>query len=192
MSLSQRFVDAVAYAAEAHAGDVRKGSSVPYLTHPLAVAAIALEHGADEDEAIAALLHDVIEDHGPAHRQSIRERFGERVLSIVEACSDSAGNPKPPWKERKLAYLDRLRGASPSVLLVSAADKLHNLQSILRDYRSLGNELWGRFKTGKDGVFWYYRTVLDALGEAPPALRAELLIAFEGLEHLLREGKPRA
>src|SRR5205085_11747027 len=124
MSLTQRFEEALAFAARLHKSQLRKGTGVPYVSHLLAVAGIALEHGADEDEAIAALLHDAIEDQGgAATREEIRRRFGDRVVGIVDGCSDTDVSPKPPWRERKEAYIAHVRDASPSVRLVSAADK---------------------------------------------------------------------
>lgn len=185
MALSPRFVEAVAYAAEVHARQVRKQTRIPYLSHLLGVSSIALEHGADEDEAIAALLHDVIEDHGPAHREPIRHRFGDRVLEIVLGCTDAEGEPKPPWKERKLRYVAHLADATASIHLVSASDKLHNLRSIVRDYRTDGESLWPRFRAGRDGTLWYYAELARSLTKAPPALRVELQVALDELRGLV-------
>ena len=124
--LSSRFSDALVYAANLHAAQTRKVSGEPYLAHLLGAAAIVLDYGGDEDEAIAALLHDAIEDQGgPAARAEILRRFGERVAAIVEGCTDTDAFPKPPWRQRKEAFLERLRTAAPSVRLVVAADKLH-------------------------------------------------------------------
>lgn len=147
--------------------------------------AIALEYGAGEEEAIAALLHDSVEDHGAALREEILTRFGPRVLEIVDGCSDAQGFPKPPWKERKVRYIRQVAAAGPSVQLVSASDKLHNLQAIARDYRALGEKLWARFSGGKEGTLWYYREVLAALRAAPPTLLAELRLALRELEELV-------
>ncbi|MFS8896904.1 HD domain-containing protein [Synechococcus sp. R3-13] len=185
--LTQRFVQAMHYAHRWHASQTRKGTGIPYLSHLLAVAAIALEHGADEDEAIAALLHDSLED-GPHNtgepraqiEQQIREHFGERVLQIILGCTDtesdgSRGEPKENWKERKTAYLKHLETANASVLLVAASDKLHNARCILRDFRQLGDELWQRFSAGKEGSLWYYRSLAEILGRRLPGnLSAEL------------------
>jgi len=135
---------------------------VDYLTHLLATAGLALEYGANEDEAIAALLHDAIEDQGGAPtRAAIRAQFGDTVAAIVEGCSEILSLPKPPWRARKEGYLQRIPQASPSVRLVSAADKLHNARSLLRDYRRLGESLWQRFTGGKEGTLWFYRTLAD-------------------------------
>ena len=165
--MTSRFEQALVFATQLHKDQRRKGSGVPYISHLLAVAALVIEHGGDEDEAIAALLHDAIEDQGgPQAREEIRRRFGERVTRIVDDCTDSETIPKPPWKERKRAYIAHLGGASASARLVSAADKLHNARSILNDYRSLGEEVWQRFQGRKAGTLWHYRSVLDVLSQA--------------------------
>jgi (p)ppGpp synthase/HD superfamily hydrolase len=167
--LGARFREALAYACQLHATQRRKGSDVPYVAHLLSVAAIALEHGATEDEAIAALLHDAIEDQGgSAVRAEIVRRFGNAVAGIVDGCTDADTIPKPPWRERKEKYLARLPAAQRSVHLVCAADKLHNVRSLLDDHRLLGDELWQRFSGGKSGTLWYYRAVVDALAAASP------------------------
>jgi len=161
MQTTERFTEAMTYAAELHRDQVRKGSGVPYIAHLMSVAALALEHGANEDEAIAALLHDAIEDQGGnATRQEISRRFGNSVTEIVNGLSDSETQPKPPWRERKETYIAHLGSASPSVLLISVCDKLHNATSILRDYRRIGEDLWPRFRGGKDGTLWYYRALV--------------------------------
>ncbi len=162
--LSERFTAALTYATQLHANQVRKGSGVPYITHLLGVASIALEYGANEDEAIAALLHDAIEDQGGvATREEIRRRFGDNVTAIVDGCTDSDTTPKPPWRQRKEAYIAHLSTASHSVLLVSAADKLYNTRSILKDYRIVGESVWERFQGGgKEGTLWYYRSLVIA------------------------------
>jgi GTP pyrophosphokinase len=169
-----------------HAAQVRKGSGAPYVAHLLAVAAIALEYGADEDEAIAALLHDAIEDQGGAPtRAEIYRRFGPRVAAIVDDCTDSDATPKPPWRERKEKHLARLSAAGASAHLVSAADKLHNARSILQDYRVLGERLWERFSGGKSGTLWYYRQVAAVLCRARPGpLADELARTIDELERL--------
>ncbi|MBW4613401.1 MAG: HD domain-containing protein [Desmonostoc vinosum HA7617-LM4] len=160
--LSERFTAALTYATQLHANQVRKGSGIPYIAHLLGVASIALEYGANEDEAIAALLHDAIEDQGgAATREEIRRRFGDNVTAIVDGCTDADTIPKPPWRQRKEAYLAHLPTASPSVLLVSVADKLYNARSILKDYRVLDESLWQRFQGGKAGTLWYYRALVS-------------------------------
>jgi (p)ppGpp synthase/HD superfamily hydrolase len=186
MKLTARFRDALTYAAELHAGQKRKASDVPYIAHLLGVTSIALEHGADEDEAIAALLHDAVEDQGGQRTaEAIRRRFGDRVVEIVLGCTDADTVPKPPWRERKEAYIAHIEHASPSVCLVSAADKLHNARSVLADFRRLGNDVWSRFNGGKEGTLWYYRTLADKLRDrAPRALAEELERVVSELERL--------
>jgi (p)ppGpp synthase/HD superfamily hydrolase len=161
-----RFSEALTLATRLHATQTRKSSDLPYVSHLLAVAGITMDYGGDEDECIAALLHDAAEDQGGLPTLNlIRERFGERVADIVAGCTDAyaeAGAEKPPWVERKVAYITRLRQASPSVRLVSAADKLHNARSILMDYRQIGEVAFDRFR--KETPFhtlWYYRRLAD-------------------------------
>ncbi len=167
MILSNRFSEALTYATQLHATQIRKGSGVPYIAHLLGTASIALEYGANEDETIAALLHDAIEDQGGATtREAIRQRFGDTVTAIVDGCTDSDATPKPPWRDRKQAYIDRIPQASHSVRLVSAADKLYNVRSILKDSRQVGDSVWERFKGGKDGSLWYYRSLVEAFRQA--------------------------
>ncbi|NJK68847.1 MAG: HD domain-containing protein [Microcoleus sp. CSU_2_2] len=165
--LSNRFSDALIHATELHATQVRKGSGVPYIAHLLGTASIALEYGASEDEAIAALLHDAIEDcGGPPIREAIRGRFGDNVTAIVDGCTDSDTTPKLPWRQRKEAYIAHILTASGSVRLVSAADKLYNARSIVKDYRQLGDNVWERFKGKKDGTLWYYNSLVKAFRQA--------------------------
>ncbi len=163
--MSAAFEDALTFAVQRHAGHLRKGTNIPYATHLLAVCSIVLEHGGDEEEAIAALLHDAVEDQ-KATLDEIRVRFGERVAETVAGCSDTDVAPKPPWRERKEAYIAHLATASPSTRLVSAADKLHNARSIVFDYRLQGETLWDRFSASRDETLWYYRSVVDALRAA--------------------------
>ena len=161
--ISERFTEALTYATQLHSRQTRKGSGVPYIAHLLGVASIALEYGANEDEAIAALLHDAIEDQGgAATREEIRRRFGDTVTEIVDGCTDAETIPKPPWQQRKEAYIAHIPTASRSVLLVSCADKLHNARSVLNDYRQLGDAVWERFKGGKEGTIWYYQALVEA------------------------------
>jgi GTP pyrophosphokinase len=167
MMLSERFTNALTFATQLHAEQTRKGSGIPYIAHLIGVASIALEYGANEDEAIAALLHDAIEDQGgEATREEIRRRFGDTVTEIVDGCTDSDQTPKPPWRQRKEAYIAHIPTASASVRLVSASDKLHNVRSILKDYRLLGDALWDCFKGGKNGTLWYYRSLVEAFQTA--------------------------
>jgi len=179
--LGTRFEEALVFAARLHRGQTRKGSEVPYVAHLLAVAAIALEHGATEDEAIAALLHDSIEDQSASFggaeklRAEIRARFGEAVLAVVEGCTDADTIPKPPWRERKQRYLEHLAKAQRSVLLVACADKLHNVRSTVADLaRSEDREAyWKRFNGGRDGTLWYYRTLARIFLEHFPGALSE-------------------
>ena len=175
-TLSSHFSHALVYASQLHRDQFRKGGRIPYVSHLLAVTAIVLEHGGTEDEAIAALLHDAVEDQGgPATREAIRELFGEDAATVIDGCTDADTIPKPPWQERKEAYIAHVSTASPSVRLVSAADKLHNARSILADYRELGDALWDRFRGGRDGTLWYYRALADAFrGVESTALTVEL------------------
>jgi (p)ppGpp synthase/HD superfamily hydrolase len=166
--LSARFQCALAYAAELHQDQLRKATEIPYISHLLSVAALALEDGGTEDEAIAALLHDALEDQGRdgQTRQEIEQRFGGRVLAIVIGCTDTEADPKPPWKPRKQAYLAHLRlERDQAIVRVSLADKLHNARSILADYRVFREQLWSRFNGGRDGTLWYYRALLDTYSE---------------------------
>jgi GTP pyrophosphokinase len=165
--MSERFEHALLYAARLHVLQRRKGSGAPYVAHLLGVASLVLEHGGDEDEAIAALLHDAVEDQGgAATREEIRRRFGERVAAIVDGCTDTDQTAKPPWRERKEAYLAHLPTASASVRLVSAADKLYNARSIVSDLRRVGDAVWERFRGGRDGTLWYYRSLVVAFQAA--------------------------
>ena len=176
MALSPRFQEALVLAAELHVDQRRKGTDIPYVSHLLAVAALVLEHGGTEDEAIAGLLHDAVEDQGGhATLNLIRERFGDTVAEIVDACSDAYVLPKPPWRQRKEDYIAALPHHSPSARLVSAADKVHNAATILRDYRAVGPALWGRFTGRRDGTMWYYRTLADTFARLGPEPLADAL-----------------
>lgn len=192
-SLGPRFIEAVAEANRYHAGQVRKGTEIPYVAHLLSVAALVLEDGGSEDDVIAALLHDAVEDAGGKPTlEAIRGRFGDEVAMIVEACSDTDVIPKPPWRERKETYLAHLEDQETptSVLRVSLADKLHNARAILSDYRRVGDDLWLRFntKSGEDQV-WYYRSLADIfLSRLPGALSRELDHVVSELEWLVATG----
>jgi (p)ppGpp synthase/HD superfamily hydrolase len=169
--LTERFERALVFAARLHRDQQRKGSGVPYVSHLLAVCELTLEYGGDEDEAIAALLHDAIEDQGGAvARAEILREFGPRVTEIVDGCTDTDESPKPAWRPRKEEYIRHIAEASASVRLVSACDKLHNARSLVMDYRVFGEDLWSRFTGRRDGTLWYYRAMINALraaGDAP-------------------------
>lgn len=196
--LGPRFETAMACALAHHSDQLRKGTTIPYASHLLAVTAIVLEMGGDEDEAIAALLHDGVEDGGgPAMAARIRDRFGDRVAAIVEANTDTDEIPKPPWKKRKTDYIASLPSKEIAALRVSLADKLHNAQSILRDFRVEGEQLWDRFQTGSDGagIRWYYRELVDGfegradeLGVAGRAAVEELRRVVDEIDRLATRG----
>jgi GTP pyrophosphokinase len=159
-----RFESALSYACACHFGQRRKGSGAPYITHPLAVAAIVGQYGGDEDQAIAALLHDVVEDCEVSPAE-IAARYGERVAAIVEACTDTTERPKPAWRPRKEAHVEKVRGLPSDFKLVVGADKLHNATSIVRDRArtSVGEAVWQRFSASREEVLWYYRAMHTAL-----------------------------
>jgi len=187
--LGDRFAEALAFAARVHARQTRKGKDTPYVAHLLGVASLAIENDADEDEAIAALLHDAVEDQGgEPMRAEIERRFGPRVAGLVIALSDSlvdtgGGEEKEPWKLRKDRYLDHLRAAGPSVRLLAACDKLHNLRELTRDHRRLGDAVWEHFSAGPDEQRWFYAAVVTVLtdGAAGPVFDdlREALAEFE-------------
>jgi len=191
VTFTHRFEDALVLTHQLHAKQKRKGTSIPYVGHLLAVSSIVIENGGTEDEAIAALLHDAIEDQGGDRiRRVIRERFGEKVLAIVEGCTDTDETPKPPWRKRKEDYIAHVRHASPSVRLVSMADKLHNARSILQDYRTFGENVWKRFSGGKDGSLWYYRSLVEVFRESGSSpLLEELDRVVRTLESLAAPSK---
>ena len=189
--LSDRFDDALQYALRAHATQVRKGTQIPYAAHLLAVAALILEAGGSEDAAIAGLLHDVVEDQGPHHLDEVRTRFGDQVAGAVLECSAESKHDHKSWEERKQRYIDQMATASPLALSVSLADKVHNLRSILADYRVLGHELFTRFGApGPEAIVWYYESLLtvyeDSAQELSEPLIAELRRTLGQLRSLLR------
>ena len=163
MKLSEKFEEALVYATRAHGDQMRKKTGIPFIAHILGVAAIAMEYGANETEAIGALLHDTVEDCGGAERLcDIRETFGDDVAMIVDGCTDTYETPKPPWLERKRAYIEHLKESDSSTRLVSASDKLHNTRAILAELRRHGLEVFDRFSGKKAGTLWYYRTLVTA------------------------------
>lgn len=189
--LTDRFDRALLYATHVHGGQVRKGTSVPYLAHLLAVAATVLEYGGSEEMAIAALLHDAVEDQGGAPRLGdIRNRFGGHVADIVASCTDSlpnasGGRDKGDWHQRKTRYLEHLGSVDDQTLLVSLADKIHNARSILRDLRKpdVGQAVWSKFNQPKKDTLWYYRELASAFGrQLPGQLASELGEIVDALE----------
>jgi (p)ppGpp synthase/HD superfamily hydrolase len=196
--LGKRFDRALSYAAEMHREQARKGSPVPYLAHLLGVASLVLEYGGDEQQAIAALLHDTIEDCPGDQAREIKRRFGKDVLGMVEACSDSdaGGGAKAPWRTRKQGYLDHLAGlpAGHRALLVSACDKLHNARSIRADLRQVGLPLWERFNAPAHDQIWYYRSLVSGFarnlgGPVVDELR-RTVDDIARLDRRLRDGAP--
>jgi (p)ppGpp synthase/HD superfamily hydrolase len=191
MKLGPRFLRGFLFAAEKHAGQTRKASTIPYIAHLMGVASLVVEAGGDEDLAIAALLHDVVEDCGGAPMlKEVRRRFGARVANVVDGCTDAYTDPKPPWRERKETYIQHLKRADAGTHLVSAADKLNNVRSIVSDYRAVGESVWSRFNGGREGTLWYYRTLRDEfLRHKPNRITRELELAVNELESLAA-GKP--
>lgn len=172
LCLSERYAEALLFAASAHAQQTRKSTEIPYISHPIAVSALIIEHGGNEDQAIAALLHDVLEDCGPDHAPAIAERFGANVLQLVQGLTDGVPDEngiKGPWRQRKEAYLAHLAGADSDVILISACDKLHNAMAIADDHREIGDAVFERFTGQKKGTIWYYeelaRVIARRLGD---------------------------
>ncbi len=167
--LTHRFDEALLYASKLHSAQRRKRSGCPYIAHLLGVCSLVLEDGGDEDQAIAALLHDAVEDQGGTETlNAIADRFGQGVASIVLACSDSHDPPKPPWRERKEKFIASLSTKSKPAIRVISADKLYNARTVLRDFRQIGDDLWAYFRGGKAGSLWYYRTITDELRKLNP------------------------
>ena len=192
--LGEAFSRALLFAADKHATQVRKGGDIPYLGHLLSVAGLVIEAGGTENQAIAALLHDAVEDaeNGDGHAvlAEIRREFGDEVAGIVEECSDTAEKPKPPWKLRKQNYIRHVEHASDGAVLVSLADKLDNARAILRDLREHGNVLWQRFSVQDPAEhMWYYRSLLKEFEKRRPgsAMVDELDRVLAAWEHELRE-----
>lgn len=196
LRLGDRFAEALAYAARLHATQTRKAKETPYVAHLLGVTSLAIDAGADEDEAIAAVLHDAVEDQGgEATRAEIERRFGARVASLVVSLSDSlvdtrTGEKREPWQMRKDRYIAHLREADHSVRLVAACDKLHNLRELLEDHRRLGDEVWSHFSAGPEKQLWFYRSVVGVLTEGQSTFLAERLReALSELEEKLASSK---
>jgi len=188
--LGVKFEEALLYATRLHALQTRKAKATPYISHLMAVASMVLECGGGEEEAVAALLHDAVEDQGGRKiLAEIRERFGERVADIVWECSDSLADSseekKPPWRERKESFLARLTSASTACRLVTACDKLHNIRDVLADHEIVGEEIWDRFSGGRDGTAWYYREVAGVLASDENRAARELGRASAELDRRL-------
>ena len=183
--LTSRYTDAVTYAAQLHAEQTRKSTTIPYISHLLGVSSLVLEAGGNEDMAIAALLHDGPEDQGgQATLDEIRTMFGDRVAHIVEGCTDSlAEDPdnKLPWKQRKLDYLDHLKHADRETQTVSISDKLHNARATVTDLRIQGPSTWDRFNTSSQEILWYYQEILTIALESdvPEFLKVNLTEAVK-------------
>ncbi len=188
MNLSPRYEAALVMATQLHASQKRKGTSIPYVSHLLAVSSLVLEHGGCEDQAIAALLHDAVEDQGglPTLDQ-IRDHFGDVVAKIVVHCTDAYEEPKPEWRIRKEEYIASIEEKPLDAALVSFADKLHNARAILNDLRTVGGELWGRFTGGKEGTLWYYQSLATAFNDAlDNALSKELKRTVKEMDDLAK------
>jgi len=194
--LTEKYEQALVFAKQLHNEQKRKGTDIPYISHLIAVSSLVLEAGGDENEAIGALLHDSIEDCPKDYpggveglRKYISNQFGSTVLDIVEHCSDSDVEPKPPWRERKQAYIDAVSSKPKNALLVSCADKLHNARAILSDYRMLGESLWERFNAGRESL-WYYRSLVIAFkstSQIPQTLLNELELTVRQIHDLASE-----
>ena len=188
--LTQKLGQALALAVQAHDGQMRKGTAIPYIAHPMGVASIALEFGASEDQAIAALLHDALEDGGPHYAPLIEAQFGAAVLALVQACTDGvpdASGAKADWGERKRAYLAHLAQAPDEVLLVSGADKLHNARAIVSDLITIGPEVFKRFKAGREGTLWYYRALADVFTRRRAPMAVMLDAEVRQMERLAKQ-----
>ena len=188
MNLSPRYEAALVMATQLHASQKRKGTSIPYVSHLLAVSSLVLEHGGSEDQAIAALLHDAVEDQGGLPTlDKIRDHFGDVVAEIVDHCTDAYEEPNPEWRIRKEEYIASIAEKPLFAALVSCARKLHNARAILNDLRTLGDELWERFTGGKEGTLWYYQSLATAFNDAlNNALSKELKRTVKEMDDLAK------
>ena len=194
MRLSPRFEAALVRATQLHAGQMRKGTKeqkrngteIPYVSHLLGVSSLVLELGGTEDQAIAGLLHDTVEDQGGLKTlERIKDHFGSGVADIVDHCTDAYEEPKPEWRPRKEKYIAEIANMPLEAKLVSCADKLHNARAILSDLREVGDDLWSRFTGKKDGTLWHYQSLVVAFGKAfPGRLTDELRRTVEEIERL--------
>ncbi len=188
--LTERIGRALALAVEAHDGQKRKGTDIPYLAHPMGVASIALDHGADEDQAIAALLHDAVEDGGQHFAEIIREQFGDRVADIVEGCTDGvpdASGIKEAWLPRKQRYIAHLRQSPEDVLLVSGSDKLHNARAIVEDLLNIGRSVFDRFTATPEQTIWYYEALSEIFTERGTPIAKPLADTVNRMKQLSNE-----
>lgn len=181
-SLSEEFLEAFEFTFNLHKDQVRKGSEIPYMSHLMGVTALVLEDGGNETEAIAALLHDSVEDQGGlATLKIIQRKFGNGVAGLVEFCTDSMETPKPPWKDRKLAVINKVSSAGDSEYKIMLADKLHNLRTIKTIAETSGNDIWERFTGGHEGSLWYYRQLLSRFqlrGDHPYLREIEAILDY--------------
>lgn len=182
--LTRRYADALQFAHTVHRAQTRKGTSIPYMSHMMTVSALVIENGGNEDQAIAAQLHDAAEDQGGVETlEAIQRRFGDTVAEIVADCTDAWTEPKPAWRQRKEAYLAKLPEKPTSSLVVSLADKVHNAEAILADYHELGDNLWSRFTGGAEGTRWCYRALAGIFAaKMPGRLSVRLVNAVVGFE----------
>jgi len=178
----------ITYALDIHAAQTRKGAETPYIGHLLGVASLVLEHGGDEQQAMAGMLHDAIEDCGGEQEEIIATRFGARVAAIVRGCTDADTTPKPPWRARKEAYIAHLELAVPDIWLVSCADKLYNARAILTDLQTHGLAVFDRFTAGREGTLWYYGALADTFCRLfPCALSRELAETVQRInDHIVK------
>lgn len=166
MVLSERFSQAFEFAHQLHQAQTRKRAQVPYISHLMGVSALVLRYGGSEDEAIAALLHDAAEDQGgDIVLEYIRNKFGDTVAHIVKGCSDTTQIPKPPWKERKVKYVEHLRSTDAETLIVAASDKLYNALDCVRTHAVIGEQLWDLFRASREETKWYYRSIAEVLAD---------------------------
>ncbi len=198
ITLTNRYTEAVEYARTAHGGQVRKGTAIPYFAHLIGVSSLVLDCGGDEDQAIAGLLHDVVEDCGDAYAAVVRSRFGDRVADIVQACTDGSqeqkrqadaeGSKRADWEQRKRRYLAHLETCDAEALLVSGCDKLHNLRAILSDLRNpaVGTAVFDRFIGGRDGTLWYYGELATVFARRGHPASRELTRAVDALRYALQ------
>lgn len=185
MAFSARITEAFALMYELHHDQRRKGSDTPYIAHLMSAAALVAEYGGNEDQFIAALLHDAVEDRGGLPTlERIKAAFGPLVADYVWQCSDSHSVPKPPWRERKRQHIEELTVAVPEVKLISAADKLHNGRSIVADRRLHGDAVWSRFQGGRDGTLWYYQAMIAGLRQG---WEHPILVELDLVVHAMQE-----